>query len=233
MDPLDSGEKNYLVNQEELIRKEQAAKTNKFKVRVVESEINSNLFFQTLLYYNSLYSIICFCFQIISVSFKVWAFKLNNFSVTRLLLIIFWGIIEIYRLQLGYNANIEEFFPSLISFDLISVVFSVPPQVIMIVGPHVLPIDISTTIIYFVFLIFELITSIFTMRKIVKRKTALYYLRNTATVHTKPSHTRVKSSYEIAQEVEAALSDKASVITDKDRETNNKKESLLRRRKLS
>jgi hypothetical protein len=117
-------------------------------------------------------------------------------------LIIFWGIIEIYRINLGFTANIDEFFPSLISFDLITLVFSIPPQIMMVLGPHVLPVDISTVIIYLIFIILEIIVSLVAMKKIVSRKTALYYLRNTTTLVTKSQKNKVKSSDEIAQEVE-------------------------------
>lgn len=57
-------------NMEELPNSE----TNIFKTRVIESEINSSLFLQVLLYYNFWYSIVCFAFQLVSVSFKVSKF---------------------------------------------------------------------------------------------------------------------------------------------------------------
>ena len=68
--PYSPEHKNLLNEQEHVIR-EQASKTNKYKIRIIESEISSNLFFQILIYYNSFYSVICFCFQIFSLSFKV------------------------------------------------------------------------------------------------------------------------------------------------------------------
>ena len=202
---MTTNDKHYLINNEEIIKKEQASKTNKYKTRIIESEINSNLLFAILVNYNMYYSIICFSFQIISISFKLWTFNINSFSIIRIILVIFWGIVEIYRLNLGFKANIEEYFPSLINFDLITLVFSLTPQILLIIGPHVLPIDKSVAIIYLLFISAELIVSIFTMRKIVKRKTALYLLRNTTTTHARPSFIKNKSSKEIADEVEEML----------------------------
>ena len=45
--------------------------TNKYKVRVIEAEINSGLYFQTLIYYNFYAAIVIFLFEIATTSFKV------------------------------------------------------------------------------------------------------------------------------------------------------------------
>ena len=200
-----TNEDTYLINQEEEIRKREAQKTNKYKTRIIDSEINSSVFLATLIHYNIYYSIVCFSFQFFALLFKLWVFKLNSFTITRFILEIFWGIVEIYRLNIGFKANINESFPSLIIFLLISIVFSIAPQVLLIVGPHVLPLDISTVIIQFIFIFLEIIVCIFTMKGIINTKTALYILRNTSTVQVKPNFTKNKSSEEIAHEVEELL----------------------------
>lgn len=46
-------------------------KTNLYRTRIVETEINSGLFFQQLIHYNYYATIIFFAFQIFSISFKV------------------------------------------------------------------------------------------------------------------------------------------------------------------
>lgn len=48
-----------------------ARNTNKYKTRIIESEINSGLFLQILIHYNFYASFICFSFQIFANSFKV------------------------------------------------------------------------------------------------------------------------------------------------------------------
>ena len=45
--------------------------TNKYKTRIIESEINSGLFLQILIYYNFFSAIICFLFEIVAITFKV------------------------------------------------------------------------------------------------------------------------------------------------------------------
>jgi len=197
-------ENDKLITEEGKI-KEEAAKTNKYKTRIVESEINSNLLFATLIHYNIYYSIVCFLFQIFTAFYKFWVFHSDILSQIKIALIFFWGLVEIYRLHIGFSSNIDEYFPSLIIFNLLSIVFSLPPQVLLVVGLRVLPIDFSTVIIQIIFIGLELIVSIFTMRKIIKGKTALYVLRNTATIKIKPSFAKTITSKEIAEEVEEML----------------------------
>lgn len=46
-------------------------KTNLYRTRIVETEINSGLFFQQLIHYNYYATIIFFAFDICSIAFKV------------------------------------------------------------------------------------------------------------------------------------------------------------------
>lgn len=197
-------EQDKLLTEDERI-KEEAAKTNKYKTRIVESEINSNLLFATLIHYNIYYSIVCFLFQIFTAFYKFWIFYSDILGQIKIALIFFWGFVEIYRLHIGFSSNVEEYFPSLIIFNLLSIAFSLPPQVLLVVGLRVLPIDFSTVIIQIIFIGLELIVSIFAMRKIIKGKTALYVLRNTTTTKVKPAFAKTITSKEIAQEVEEML----------------------------
>jgi hypothetical protein len=62
----------FLEEQEKLKdKKDELSKTNLFKSRIIHTEINSSLIFQTVLYFNFFYSIMCFLIQIFSVSYKV------------------------------------------------------------------------------------------------------------------------------------------------------------------
>ena len=124
-------------------------------------------------------------------------------------LLIFWFFVEIVRLNLGYKANIDESFPDLVSFDLLTLVFSIPPQVLQVVGKQTMPIDKSTFIVYIFFAILEVITSFIVMRNIVKRKAAVYYLHNTATESIKSEfHNGIKTSKQIKDEVNVYLQEK-------------------------
>lgn len=62
----------FLEEQERINKRQQEySKTNLFKSRIIHTEINSSLIFQTVLYYHYFYTIICFLIQLFSISFKV------------------------------------------------------------------------------------------------------------------------------------------------------------------
>lgn len=134
--------------------------------------------------------------------------------MARILLLFFWIIAEFYRLGRGYRANLDESFPQLMSFDLVTLVFCLSPQIILIIGDHVLPVDIVTTVIYIIFVLFEFIFSLFAMRRIIKSKGSLYYLRNTATKIIS-SEDPIKSSKEIEYEVFARFPHLRSQYTER------------------
>lgn len=137
----------------------------------------------------------------------MWVFRPNNFTITRYFLLIFWAFVEYYRLNKGFSANIEESFPELISFDLMTIVFSMPPQFLLLVGNQTMPIDKSVFIVYICFAICELILSLVVMIRIVKRKAAVFLLHNSSTESNIIHSTRVKSSKEIIAECENLKSD--------------------------
>jgi len=62
----------YLESQYKLEKKkEKYLKSNLFKSRIINTEINSSLILQIVLYYNFFYSIMCFLIQFFSACFKV------------------------------------------------------------------------------------------------------------------------------------------------------------------
>lgn len=83
-------------------------KTNLFKTRVIESEINSSLLFQISLYYNFYYAFLCFVLQLLSVSYKCYVFKKDDYTYIRIIFVICWIVVEIVRIYLGYLGNIQE-----------------------------------------------------------------------------------------------------------------------------
>jgi hypothetical protein len=98
---LEAQEKMEKLNKEK-------KKTNLFKSRIIDTEINASLVFQTVLYFNFYYAIMCFFLQLFSDCYKIWVFNPNNISFVRLVLLFVFLIFEMYRLHLGYQANIKE-----------------------------------------------------------------------------------------------------------------------------
>ena len=106
---LDSTRDDLEEERKELERKQaELNRTNLFKTRVIESEINSSLAFQIALYYNWFYCFLCFILQISSISYKLYIYTNDNFSKVRIVLVLVWIVVENIRLNMGYRANIQE-----------------------------------------------------------------------------------------------------------------------------
>lgn len=71
---INSITKNNQQNSIENKLKQESNKTNKFKTRIIEAEINSGLFLHILIYYNIFSTAIIFFFQIFTWTFKVYMF---------------------------------------------------------------------------------------------------------------------------------------------------------------
>ena len=106
---LDSTRYDLEEERKELERKQaELNRTNLFKTRVIESEINSSLVFQIALYYNWFYCFLCFVLQRSSIAYKLYIYTNDNFSKVRVVLVLIWIIVENIRLNMGYRANIQE-----------------------------------------------------------------------------------------------------------------------------
>ena len=106
---LDSTRDDFEEERKELERQQaEQNRTNLFKTRVIESEINSSLVFQIALYYNWFYCFLCFVLQLSSIAYKLYIFTNDNFTIARIVLVLVWFIVENIRLNMGYRANIQE-----------------------------------------------------------------------------------------------------------------------------
>jgi hypothetical protein len=204
----DINERRNLINRNE---KDQFSKSNKFKTRIIDSEISSSLVLAILIYYNTYYSIIIIIFEYISIFYKLWVFQGNSFTIIRTIVVLLWGFVEIIRLYIGYKSNINESFPGMINFILVSIVFCIAPQILFIVGSHVLPIDIACVIIYFLFMTVELFVTLYAIKIVINSKTANYILRNTATSFRRPDFSKSKTSKEVAHEAEEMLKNEKEI----------------------
>lgn len=87
---------------------DEIAKSNLFRTRIIQGEINSSLLFQITLYFNFYYSLLCFVLQISSVSYKLYIYNYDKFPVVRTILVSLGIFIEQARIYYGYKANIQE-----------------------------------------------------------------------------------------------------------------------------
>ena len=82
--------------------------SNKYKTRIIDSEINSSITLQILIYFNFCYFFICFAFEISSIVFKIYIFKHESIRWIKFALEFVWLLIEPIKLYNGYFVNINE-----------------------------------------------------------------------------------------------------------------------------
>ena len=70
----------------------------------------------------------------------------------------------------------------------------------MIIGEQVMPIDIACTGIELIFIITELCLTCYAIKKVTKKQSAVFYLRNTSTKIT-TNDNEIKTSREIEEEL--------------------------------
>jgi hypothetical protein len=85
-------------------------------------------------------------------------------------------------------------------FFMLSIIFCIPPQIFLLVGSQILPIDYAVVIIQLLFILIELILTIRAMLYIGKKQTAVFYLRNASTITTSEDNS-IKTSAEIEEEL--------------------------------
>lgn len=108
IDDLEERSLNEVQRNRENIERNEKAKTNLFKTRIIESEINSSLIFQITLYFNFYYSFLCFVLQVSSISYKLYILINDRFAIVRIVLVLIWIFVEQVRIYYGYKANIQE-----------------------------------------------------------------------------------------------------------------------------
>ena len=90
--------------QEEL---ENMDNSNLFKSRIIETEINSSLFLQQLLYFNFYYVFLAFTLQLSSHVYRIYIYDVKAAKTGTIVLII-WFLQEFARLYFGYTGNLKE-----------------------------------------------------------------------------------------------------------------------------
>ena len=103
----DLEEKKKMI-EEELEENDEFELSNKYKTRIIDSEINSNLTLQILIYFNFCYFFICFALEISSIVFKIYIYKHDSIRWIKFALEFVGLIIEPIKLYNGYYGNINE-----------------------------------------------------------------------------------------------------------------------------
>ena len=196
--------------EEEMEEMDELELTNKFKTRIIDSEINSNLRLQILIYFNACYFIVCFALEISSISFQLYIYNDHPLLWINFALELAWLIIEPIKVYNGYLGNITEnvnnkkynfiqFYNLLIFF--ITTIFGIAIQIVSLIDTSIrFPIQNACVIVYCLISLIELIICIYTFYYIGKRQGAIFNLRNSS-VSNKNTREKIKTSQEIEQEL--------------------------------
>ena len=101
---FDDLENERKKTQEEL---ENMDDSNLFKSRIIETEINSSLFLQQLLYFNFFYDFLVFTLQLSSHVYRIYVYDVKAAKTGTIVLLI-WFFQELARIFFGYTGNLRE-----------------------------------------------------------------------------------------------------------------------------
>ena len=88
------------------------------KLRLLEIPMNSSLSFQMLIYYHVFYDILYASILIPTGFYKVLMASDDALIIISFILLLFYCLTELFRINFGYKGNINESFPELIAFEI-------------------------------------------------------------------------------------------------------------------
>ena len=94
--------------EEEMDEMDELELSNKYRTRIIDSEINSNLTLQILIYFNFYYFFVCFALEMSSIVFEIYVSNDQAILWIIFALEFVWFIIEPIKLYNGYYGNINE-----------------------------------------------------------------------------------------------------------------------------
>ena len=146
-------------------------------MRILEIPVNSDLNFQMLLYYHGYYNML-YAFILIPGSFYQLLVGVKDANmVVKFIMTLVFCITEIWRLNFGYMCNINESFPELIAFLILTFLFSLVFVIIPYASKFKYPHEDCMYIINLLFLFFELAIGIYLCSKFSNTMSAAYYRR--------------------------------------------------------
>jgi hypothetical protein len=130
------------------------------KLRLLEIPMNRNLTFQMLLYYHQYYDILYGCVLIPCGLYKIMLGGTDELIFVSCALNVIFCITEYFRLQFGFNGNINESFPELIAFLIQSILFNLPFLVVPLIAKYRFPFERMMGLIGIFFITMEIIVGI-------------------------------------------------------------------------
>merc|ERR1712146_596585 len=119
--------------------------------------MNSDIFFQMLLYYHSYFDILYGLMLIPGGIYKLGLGNANVLTTVGFLLTILFLVTEWLRLNFGYTGNINESFPDLMAFVIQTSLFSLPFALVPVYSKYKFPHENPLYAINLIFMGLELL----------------------------------------------------------------------------
>lgn len=111
--------------------------------------------------------------------------QVSPMPIVSLVLTVFFVLTELYRINFGYNGNINESFPELIAFIIQTFLFSIAFVIVPLTAPFKHPHETGLYLINLTFLVLELIVGWYTMNKFSNTQSAAFYRRTAPLIDKK------------------------------------------------
>ena len=142
--------------------------------------VNASTWFQLLLYYNILASIVYFFAEGTLLIYRLQTFIYQNHLVVLLnvFMFILWTVGETFRLYVGYVGNVKEQVPQLAAFLLVVCVLTTPSLLWLTIGQEMengLPFDRIGGYVQMLFICFEVIFNLQALTRTIDFQTARFF----------------------------------------------------------
>ncbi|XP_020390880.1 transmembrane protein 17-like [Rhincodon typus] len=151
------------------------------------NEMVSSLPFQMTLYFNVFFFPFWWTSEVTMLQLK-YSLLPEYYQWLLLMAVIILALIECVRLVLGYVGNLQEKLPELAGFWLLSFTIQLPIILFLLTDQSViiLPLEQTVHILYFTFLIFELVVGFQALRQMTNHFATRFYLQQ----FQKPEHSQ-------------------------------------------
>jgi len=140
--------------------------------------IGSSMWFQSLIYYNTIFSIVYFVVGLVLLNYRISTFHYESTLVVFLNIFMFliWTIGELFRLSVAYLGNIQEQVPLLAASLLGTFIATAPSLLYLTFQPeNKLPFDYIGGVILIAFCAVETVFNIYSLHRTIDFQTAKFF----------------------------------------------------------
>ncbi|XP_003975244.2 transmembrane protein 17A [Takifugu rubripes] len=163
----------------------------------VASEQASHLPLQMLLYFNGFY-FPCWWLSTVFMLDVKFHYLPGYYQALLITGVVLLTVVEVVRLYLGYVGNLREKVPALAAFWLLSFTIQLPVVLFFLTDEEtiILPLERAVHSLYLIFLLTQILASLWALRKMTRKLTLLFHLRQFGRVDSL-RHVGVNPVYEL------------------------------------